>query len=457
MLGCKAAAGIPVSDISKESQISRTYIYQLKTNVYNYMESLDNTEDHAPSIKIDKGFIERMVLSLSLDCHASTEGIRRNLASVFGLRISYGKISSILAEASERAEQFDAGIPLDGITQGANDEIFQGNTPVLTGIDTESTYVYLLSEADDRSAGTWQFFMEEQKGQGLELEVSISDAGTGLNAGIPKAFPDICIQPDIFHELRPVGVELARLEREAEKLIAGEATLEKRASGKRPQKKTLEQLSQIHEKVDMAIQEYDLLRILFCWLVELTGFSGYPFQDTCKLAEWVLSEMEASFPGRTKLLGQAKKIREKLPQILSFLQRMEEGFAAASQESGVPLEAFHIMYQQKAFHAYSWECSQMEYRLGELLGNNYESARQEFSRILDHTKRASSLVENLNSRIRVYMNLKRMVPEKYFILLKVYFNTRKYHRSRITERIGKSPLELMTGKEYPEFLEALGY
>ena len=99
----------------------------------------------------------------------------------------------------------------------------------------------------------------------------------------------------------------------------------------------------------------------------------------------------------------------------------------------------------------------MEYRLGELLGNNYESARQEFSRILDHTKRASSLVENLNSRIRVYMNLKRMVPEKYFILLKVYFNTRKYHRSRVAERIGKSPLELMTGKEYPEFLGALGY
>ena len=457
MLGCKAAAGIPVSDISKETQISRTYIYHLKANVQNYMESLDKTENHVLSINIDKGFIERMVLSLSLDCHASAEGIQRNFASVFGLHISYGKISSILAEASERAERFDAGIPLESITQGANDEIFQGNIPVLTGIDTESTYVYLLSEAGDRSADTWQLFMEERKDHGLGLQVSISDAGTGLNAGIPKAFPDICVQPDIFHELRPVGAELTRLERKAEKLIADEATLEKRASGKRPQKKTLEQLSQIHEKVDMAIQEYDVLRILFYWLVELTGFSGYSFQDACKLVEWVLSEMEASFPGHTKLLGQTRKIGEKLPQILSFLQRMEENFTAASRKKGIPPEAFHIMYQQKAFHASSWECSQMEYHLGELLGNSYESAREEFCHILDHTKRASSLVENLNSRIRVYMNLKCMVPKKYFILLKVYFNTRKYHRSRIAERIGKSPLELMTGKEYPEFLEVLGY
>lgn len=457
MLGCKAAAGIPVSDISKETQISRTYIYQQKANVQNYMETLDKAQNNVLSINIDKNFIERMVLSLSLDCHASTEGIQRNFASVFGLHISYGKISSILAEASRRAERFDAGIPLEGITQGANDEIFQGNIPVLTGIDTESTYVYLLSEAGDRSADTWQLCMEERKEQGLRLQVSISDAGTGLNAGIPKAFPDICVQPDIFHELRPIGAEVARLERKAEKLISDETGLEKRACGKRPQKKTLEQLCQIHEKVDTAIQEYDLLRILFCWLVELLGFSGYSFQDAYGLTEWVLSEMESSFPERTKLLGQTQKIRKRLPQILSFLQRMEENFEAAAHKKGIPLEAFHIMYRQKALDPSSLACSQMEYCLGELLGSSYASARQKFCHIIDHTKRASSLVENLNSRIRVYMNLKRMVPEKYFILLKVYFNTRKYHRSRVTERQGKSPLELMTGKEYPEFLEILGY
>ena len=75
MLGCKAAAGIPVSEISKEAQVSRTYIYQQKASVQNYMETLDKTEEPVLSINIDKGFIKRMVLSLSLDCHASTEGI----------------------------------------------------------------------------------------------------------------------------------------------------------------------------------------------------------------------------------------------------------------------------------------------------------------------------------------------------------------------------------------------
>ncbi len=457
MIGCRAAAGIPVAEISKDLQISREWVYQQKKCVLDYIQSLDSENGCFPSIIMDNRFVERMVLSLSLDCSASIDGIRRTFSSVPGLKISSGKISSIIAEAARRAEVFDNSIPLDGIAQGANDEIFQGNVPVLTGIDAESTYVYLLAEAGDRSADTWQLFMEDRREHGLELEVSISDAGTGLNAGIPKAFPGICVQPDVFHELHPVGAEVARLERKAEKLTADEAGLEKRARGKHPRKKTLEQLEQIHEKVEEAVREYDLLRILFCWLVELTGFSGYSFQDACLLVEWVLSEMDASFPNRAKLLTQTKKLREKLPRLLSFLQRMEEGFAAAALEKGIPPEAFHMMYMQKAFHASSREYIRIEYSLGELLGEDYITAREEFTRILDSTKRASSLVENLNSRIRVYMNLKRMVPGNYFTLLKVYFNTRKYHRSRVTGRVGKSPLELLTGKEYPGFLEVLGY
>lgn len=98
--------------------------------------------------------------------------------------------------------------------------------------------------------------------------------------GIPKAFPDISIQPDVFHELRPVGAEVARLERKAEKPISQEAELEKRARGTNPGKKTLEQLSQIHAKVETVIHEYELLLVLFYWLVEVFGFCEYPFQET---------------------------------------------------------------------------------------------------------------------------------------------------------------------------------
>ncbi len=43
-------------------------------------------------------------------------------------------------------------------------------------------------------------FMEDRKEHGLGFKVSISDANTGLNVGISKAFPDICIQPSASAE-----------------------------------------------------------------------------------------------------------------------------------------------------------------------------------------------------------------------------------------------------------------
>ena len=79
------------------------------------------------------------------------------------------------------------------------------------------------------------------------------------------------------------------------------------------------------------------------------------------------------------------------------------------------------------------------------------------TQLLKEVKRASSPVENLNSRIRTYMNVKRIIPTGFLVLMKVYFNTKKLRRSRCEDRKGKSPLELLTGKEEPGFLEAINF
>ena len=50
---------------------------------------------------------------------------------------------------------------------------------------------------------------------------------------------------------------------------------------------------------------------------------------------------------------------------------------------------------------------------------------------------------------------KRKVSKRHMELLKLKFNTRVYKRSRIDERVGKSPIELVTGEQY-DFYELLG-
>ncbi len=457
MLGCEALGGKSVTELSEERQISREWIYEQKRRIEEEAKRLDTQESGVARIEVTETWLRRLEVSLALDCHGSAEGIQRTCSEVIGVHLSIGKISRIINEAAEKAQEFDDKISLENIQQGANDEKFQGSEPVLTGIDLETSYVYLLEPADDRSGETWEFAMEECRERGLELSVNVSDGGTGLQTGIPKVFPEIAMQPDVFHALRPIGREVATLERKAYQLVGNETVLEQRVKGKCPRRKTQEKLVQVQEKTRKAIQLYDVLAILFSWLVELVGFSGYSYEDTCILIEWVLSEMESATPGREDFHLRLHKFRRNLPQILSFIKRMETEFKESALKNGYPLEAFSLLYQERTYGALTWERSRIEYELGSLLCARYTEVRGEFERILRSARRASGMVENVNGRIRTHMNLKRIVPRKFFILMKVYFNTKKYRRSRILQRIGKSPIELLTGKEYPEFLECIGF
>jgi hypothetical protein len=73
------------------------------------------------------------------------------------------------------------------------------------------------------------------------------------------------------------------------------------------------------------------------------------------------------------------------------------------------------------------------------------------------TPRASSIVENLNSRLRNYFFLRRQIGHGYLHLLRFFLNHRRFLRSDRPERVGKSPTELLTGQTQPHWLELLGY
>ena len=67
------------------------------------------------------------------------------------------------------------------------------------------------------------------------------------------------------------------------------------------------------------------------------------------------------------------------------------------------------------------------------------------------------MVENLNSRLRNYFFLRRSLGDDYLSLLKFFINHRQFLRSRVPERVGKSPKQLLTEKPHPHWLELLGY
>jgi len=89
-------------------------------------------------------------------------------------------------------------------------------------------------------------------------------------------------------------------------------------------------------------------------------------------------------------------------------------------------------------------------------GGKFHTLFDAVSRAMAHTPRSSSLVENLNSRLRAYFTLRHHLGSSYLDLLRFFLNHRRFMRSRRAERNGKSPRELMTGQGHPHRQTLLG-
>ncbi len=79
------------------------------------------------------------------------------------------------------------------------------------------------------------------------------------------------------------------------------------------------------------------------------------------------------------------------------------------------------------------------------------------ARLRSGTVRASSLVENLNSRLRGYFFLRRHLGADYLSLLQFFLNHRRLMRSECPQRAGRSQAEILTGQPLPHWLSMLGY
>lgn len=95
-------------------------------------------------------------------------------------------------------------------------------------------------------------------------------------------------------------------------------------------------------------------------------------------------------------------------------------------------------------------------RLCAQMGHKCHAVFEALILAMAQTPRCSSMVENFNSRLRNYFTLRRQLGGEYLSLLQFFLNHRIFFRSRVPERAGKSPKQLMTGQTHPHWLTLLG-
>jgi hypothetical protein len=101
------------------------------------------------------------------------------------------------------------------------------------GVDTASTFCYLLSPEEHRDADTWGVRLLELAECGFAPDAIVADFGKGLRAGQATALPRVPCRGDVFHLVRDLEAAVIYLENRADTAPGTCARLERQRSGER--------------------------------------------------------------------------------------------------------------------------------------------------------------------------------------------------------------------------------
>ena len=180
----------------------------------------------------------------------------------------------------------------------ASDEIYMGHdAPILITIDPETTAVLMMKPEDKLSAELWTSNLSElSKRNGLKPEVAVNDSGSALMKGIPLAFEDIEIQPDIFHTEIDLGYELTKFMNYSESLINEEYKLMQSLSGKKIHQKTVRKLQAVQEELEEILPVAEGVMKAYEDIKQDFGFTGCRYTDAVSNAAAKLDRMLGMSP-----------------------------------------------------------------------------------------------------------------------------------------------------------------
>ena len=469
-LAVKVLAGTePVRNLAQQNDVSRKFLYaQARKAEEALEEAFDPALREANSrvlfyIPVTKEWLCQVVLALILICHSSIRGVCEFFATLFDWSISVGTVHNVLHRAAREARAINAREDLSGIRAGAHDEIFQAGKPVLAGADVASTYCYLLALADERDADTWGVHLLDLAEHGLKPDYTIADGGTALRAAQAEAWPGIPCRGDVFHPLRELGRLSMSLTGRAKSARTCREKLERKAAQIRKRCKdariTLMRLPGARAAEKQAVDLAEAVETLAKWLREdVLALVGPDFTTRQELFDFVVDELKQREPLAPDRIAPVRRgLENQRDELLAFARGLDHELEEIAHGFDVPTDLVRWVYELEGIVRSEKRDPHRELNLREYLSTAFHPILDAVQDLLAATIRASSIIENLNSRLRNYFFLRRHLNQNYLDLLRFFLNHRRFLRSEHPERAGKSPVEILTGRAHPHWLEDLGF
>jgi transposase-like protein len=461
-------AGHSVSALARQHGVSRKFIRAQRALA---RDALDRA--FAPQLPLDervlfylpvtRTWLEQLTLALVLICHSSLRGVHELLRDLLDTHKSVGSIHALIQRALVKAAHRNAQQDLTGVADAALDELFQNRQPILSVVDVASTYCCLLSLEQHRDGDTWGIRLLELQEQGFAPRSLIGDDGKGLQAGVKLALPGEVCRADVFHPERELGQVVRFLQNRAYAALTAYDKLYKRAQTHQQRGQVDPQLLQRTEETQRemvrALALADDVTVLAGWLrQDVLGVAGPPLPQRQELFDFVRAELQTRAPlCPHRLTPVCRTLQKQRDALLAFVQELDGDIRSVAEYAQVSEEVVRELLAVQELPQTSQQRWQRDAVLHEQLGERYHALTALVQELRAGVVRASSVVENVNSRLRNYFFLRKEVGQGYLELLRFFLNHRRFLRSEHAERVDKSPAELLTGQEHEHWLELLGY
>lgn len=338
--------------------------------------------------------------------------------------------------------------------EGTFDEIFVGQQPILMGVEPNSFCWMVGDLAENRDGDTWACHFDRFN----QLEHAVTDAGSGLLKGLALAnerrhqagHEPIAHTLDVFHTKR----EGRRAWRVTESRVW---KAQKKADDLwRPLEKQRQQGRSLTGNTNRAYAaSFEAERLLREAIQVETAW-----QHVCSALEWFTpdGELNTVEAARAKLDAWLPHLKGKTwektvrmlrrPESLAFLDRVRKQLEALPFEQTDVQDALRLEAIRRCPSLLEGEDSRSRTRrawhlvasLRMARDESFRSAVDQVRRVFQTCWRASSLVEGINSVVRMQQARHRRLTAGLIDLKRFYWN---YRRFRTGRRKGRSPYELL--------------
>jgi hypothetical protein len=336
---------------------------------------------------------------------------------------------------------------------GCLDEIFFHGRPVLVGVEPASLVWFLGVRAADRSGETWLATLRPW----TALEFLVADAGTGLQNGIARlqqerqaagqTVPENGL--DVFHTTqearRVLRQQWHRLERLWEAAEAAEAQVRRAAQQGQDRRGPASRARAAWARAIAAFRAYE--RGEAGWTRAHAALAVFRPDGLLNDRAWAQEQIAGALP---LLCGRDwSKVRGFLaaPESLTFLDRLHRQLEQAEPDASLREELVRLWWLRRqrarggtASGGSGHVAHLVQAAVCRKLSECWAASYRRVSGVLRQTVRASSVVECMNSVIRMHQARHRTLGQGLLDLKRLYWNSRPFREGK---RRGRRPYELL--------------